>query len=356
MDSPHFGDVKGKIINRILHRVVYGLPRDPADASDESPPRKSHKPHSFGDPFATFWYKQYVRLENKDWADPMTRKGKLFRRRFRVSYDFFLQLVADVRRRGWYSEGADATGKAGAPLEVKILAVLRVLGRGVVFDEVAEHTGMGEESLRVFFISFVRHYAEEVLPEVLAYPRCKEDLDELTREYTMAGFPGAIGSIDCTRIHWECCPYGLRLLHMGKKGIPERSYEFVVDHKGRIMHCTRGFRGCVNDKLVAQCDKFVDELQGSPLFTEYEFDMMDSEGAWYKCKGAYLISDNGYQKVRYFQEPMKYPCFKDERRWSEWCESLRKDVEMVFGRLKKRYRLCRARLSHIPAPLKYFPR
>lgn len=76
------------------------------------------------------------------------------------------------------------------------------LGGGLSLHAISshvQHTGVGENTLRVFFIKFVKHYAEEILPKVLAMPTTKEDLDVLTREYTLAGFPGAIGSMDCTR-------------------------------------------------------------------------------------------------------------------------------------------------------------
>ena len=45
----------------------------------------------------------------------------------------------------------DATGRAGVPLELKVLGYLRVLGRGWYFDDVAESTGMSEETARVSF-------------------------------------------------------------------------------------------------------------------------------------------------------------------------------------------------------------
>ena len=52
----------------------------------------------------------------------------------------------------------DATGRAGVPLELKVLGYLRVLGRGWYFDDVAESTGMSEETARVSF----HHIAAEV--------------------------------------------------------------------------------------------------------------------------------------------------------------------------------------------------
>ena len=61
--------------------------------------------------------------------DPTDRKGgKLFRRRFRVPYPIYLQLVDITRASGVFKETPDAAGNPAAPLELKILSVLRVLG------------------------------------------------------------------------------------------------------------------------------------------------------------------------------------------------------------------------------------
>lgn len=57
-----------------------------------------------------------------------------------------------TRNSGWFSEAADCTGQMAAPLELKILAVLRVLGRGYCFDGVEELTLISAEVLR-FFLS-----------------------------------------------------------------------------------------------------------------------------------------------------------------------------------------------------------
>jgi hypothetical protein len=51
----------------------------------------------------------------------------------------------------------DCTKNRGASLQVKVLSVLRVLGRGVVFDECFDGSGCGEEccKLLVYSIKYV---------------------------------------------------------------------------------------------------------------------------------------------------------------------------------------------------------
>ena len=56
-------------------------------------------------------------------------------------------------------------------------------------------------------------------------------------------------------------------------------------------------------------------------------------------KGAYVIVDNGYLRWPTTIPPMKDSFNRSEQRFSQWLESLRKDVECTFGILKERWRI-----------------
>lgn len=81
-------------------------------------------------------------LEHKD--------GKYFRRRFRVPYSLFTRLVSICRLYTWFPETYRS-----APLELKMLATLRKLGRGGCFDNLYEACGIDQETLRVFYHKFL---------------------------------------------------------------------------------------------------------------------------------------------------------------------------------------------------------
>ena len=101
-------------------------------------------------------------LQSNRINDPTDRKGgKLFRRRFRVPYPIYLQIVDTTRASGLFTESPDAAGNPAAPLELKILSVLRVLGRGYCFDGVEELTCISAEVLRLFFKKFCEYFARE---------------------------------------------------------------------------------------------------------------------------------------------------------------------------------------------------
>lgn len=61
-------------------------------------------------------------------------------------------------------------------------------------------------------------------------------------------------------------------------------------------------------------------------------------------RGAYLITDNGYAKWRILQCPIKCCTNERELKWSTRLESVRKDVECFFGRLKARFRILHMRI------------
>ena len=74
---------------------------------------------------------------------------------------------------------------------------------------------------------------------------------------------------------------------------------------------------------------------------EAEFDLYNENGDLMRCKGGYFIVDGGYQKYPCFVDPMHSPTGHHEVHWSEFLESVRKDVECTFGILKARFRYLR---------------
>jgi hypothetical protein len=68
------------------------------------------------------------------------------------------------------------------------------------------------------------------------------------------------------------------------------------------------------------------------------FTLTTSEGEEIVQKGLYLIVDDGYHRWRCMQCAMKHTSKHKEAMWSNWVESVRKDVECVFGILKGRFR------------------
>ena len=77
---------------------------------------------------------------------------------------------------------------------------------------------------------------------------------------------------------------------------------------------------------------------------EFEIKEKDRNGAVVSIKysGCFLIVDNGYIKWSTTVPPTKNPVTEQEFRWSEWLESLRKDVKCTFGILKGRWQILKS--------------
>jgi hypothetical protein len=61
-----------------------------------------------------------------------------------------------------------------------------------------------------------------------------------------------------------------------------------------------------------------------------------------KYRGAWVLVDNGYLQWSTTIAPFKHTSSLKEYRWSEWLESMRKDVECTFGILKGRWRILKS--------------
>ena len=143
-------------------------------------------------------------LRNPRTRDPGDRKGGvLFRLRFRVPFPLFERIVALTRENNWFTERGDSSGRRGAPLELKILGVLRVLGRGYCFDGIEELSFISAECNRTFFHSFCSLFSKKYFEVYCNPPVADAEISRTLSVYDRLGFPGRIGSTDCVHIRWE---------------------------------------------------------------------------------------------------------------------------------------------------------
>jgi hypothetical protein len=191
--------------------------------------------------------------------DESTRDGKYFRRRFRIPFALYTELVQAMINEGWFAgfgpngEGmldATKTEKGrGASLWVKVLSVLRILGRGVVFDECFDGSGCSESMLQSFVHHFVQVFSSRMLHCAVCPPKNSEELRVQLSIYERLGLNGAFGSSDVTHFPLGKCPRSYANMCTGKAGKPTLAYSITCSHATRIDHCTSGFPGSTkNDK------------------------------------------------------------------------------------------------------------
>jgi DDE superfamily endonuclease len=293
-------------------------------------------------PDESSWFCLYVK-------NPSTsnRFLKKFRRRFRLPYQQYLELVGDAIEGEWFprwTSSKDATGKPSSPLELLILGALRYLGRGWTFDDCEESTAIGEETHRVFFHEFIKIGSTVLFKKYVLSPATAEELLQHQHEMKEAGCDGNGGSMDATHVTMEKCSYRLRNNHLGPKmTLTARTYNITVNHRRRILSTTTGHPSRWNDKTLVLFDTYARAIYDGEILQDVEFVLLEKgangEVIEVAYCGAWLLVDNGYLKWPTTIPPMKVTNDQREIRWSQWIESLRKDVECTFGILKGRWRI-----------------
>ena len=81
-----------------------------------------------------------------------------------------------------------------------------------------------------------------------------DDLKNVMEIYSKIGFPGAVGSVDCTHVRWNACPHDVRTLCTNQSTKPTLSFQIIVDHSRRIHHCSRAYVGTTSDKTISRND------------------------------------------------------------------------------------------------------
>lgn len=287
-----------------------------------------------------------LRDQHSELLLPESDAARIFRRRFRIPYTIFLELLGWTKE--WHEKSTtDASGRARIPTELKLLGVLRILGRATCFDGIFELSGISISTMQSFFHEFTKWFRAEVYPKHVYTPNTYEELVEIEGSYSYLGLPGAIGSMDVVHIAWCMCPAYLSNLATGKEGYPSIAYNVICDHNGRAIAVLPGAYGSINDKTIVRFDDFVDDVRCLDFFTKFEYNVRtgarldDHE----MLAGAWIIVDGGYHKWEVTQAASKIDQNPFYAQWRTQMESVRKDIECFFGRLKARFRLLKTPVS-----------
>ena len=239
--------------------------------------------------------------------------------------------------------GTSCTKKESSPLGQMILGSLRYLGRGWTFDDCDEATADREETHRRFFHQFITIGSTILVAKYIHTPQSTSDITSHMDEFQLADMPGACASSDATSIVHELCSHRLQRIHKGfKTKYPTRTYNLTVNHRREILATTTGHPGSFNDKTVVMYNEFITDIKNGNILEDYEFELLERRDGVVvpvKYKGVWIVVDNGYHSWSITVPPISNSCLRNEIRWSEWLESLRKDVECTFGILKGRWRV-----------------
>jgi hypothetical protein len=100
----------------------------------------------------------------------------------------------------------------------------------------------------------------------------------------------------------------------------------AVDHFRRVIYVGKACLGSNNDVTIARDDVFIRRILNG-LLNNVKYQLFDASGRKYWAKGGYLICDGGFIDHVSFIDPEKHRMERERILWSEWIESVRKDVE-----------------------------
>jgi len=285
------------------------------------------------------WYNLYINS-----AQDSNRKLKIFRRRFRLPYNEFLKMVEEIKQNEHFVRWMrkDCIGNDPSDVRLLLLGTLRYMGRALTFDDIEEYSFISAEVHRNFFEAFLNYGSEILYKKYVEGPASNTNVSIFEKIFAMAGFNGACGSSDGTHIGMLQCPSWASVGHLGHKlATPSRNYNATVTHSHQILGTTCGHPGTWNDKTLIMYDDLIRGVKEGQHYSTNEFKLLeldkDKKEIEVTYQGAWFIVDNGYLDWSCTVPPMKNPVTYQEIRFSEWLESMRKDIECTFGSLKRRF-------------------
>ena len=294
-------------------------------------------------PRDTLWYLLYVKNTIQD-----ERLKKIFRTRFRVPHYYFNQLSDDIAAHESFSrwKNSDAVGDNPSNVKLLLLGSLRYLGRSWTFDDIAESNGISREVNRVFFLSFIEYGSSTMYKKYVIDVANSINISNHEKLFSMAGMNGCIGSGDATHISMLNCPSWASISHKGfKLNLPARSYNLTVAHTKLILCSTTGHPATWNDKTLVLYDPLLAGVNDGTKYNDFVFKLYEKNGNGQikevEYQGVWFMVDNGYLDWSCTIPPVKNATSYQTIRFSEWLESMRKDVECTFGILKQRFSILR---------------
>ncbi|XP_023742429.1 uncharacterized protein LOC111890552 [Lactuca sativa] len=140
------------------------------------------------------------RLVNDYFAENCVYQPNDFKRRFCLRKNVFERIANAIET------GYDARGKRGFTGLQKCVAAIKLMAMGESLDSIDDYMRMSERTARESLYLLARGVVETFGDQYL----CKPSLHDMQQLYVAHeerhGFPGMLGSIDCTHWKWRNCP------------------------------------------------------------------------------------------------------------------------------------------------------
>jgi hypothetical protein len=168
-------------------------------------------------------------LMKQYFVDEPLYSAALFSRRFRVSHEIFERVYNACVKHPSFQHEKNCAGRKGIHPLVKTTACFRHIAYGTSADQLDECFQISETTFletRLAFCDIILHeFEDEYLP-----PIDNEMAKSLCKMHGQIGWPGLLGSLDCSHWQWAKCPKSLQGEY--KKGSKEMPTVLLQINKG----------------------------------------------------------------------------------------------------------------------------
>ena len=247
-----------------------------------------------------------------------------FCRRFRVSQPIFDRIFGACVEHPYFDHRCNAAGRWGIHPLVKVTAVFRQFAYGSSADELDEHYQISDTTLdeakEIFCDVVIAKFEDTYLPRMS--PSLARDV---IRKHEEIGWPGLLGSLDCSHWEWTRCPKSMHgEFKKGTMKHPSIVYECVADCNLRILHVSFAAPGSNNDINVLDCSDFMYDLVSGKTMADFNVDSVNYHQP-------YVLVDGIYPEWSCFLKPLSNPLTEADKNYTKRQEARRKDVERAFG-------------------------
>jgi hypothetical protein len=273
--------------------------------------------------------------------------GKDFEMYFRLSRTRVQMILEDLGRWSdinpfYKSFRRDMFGRIGASLEAKVLLPLKALAYGVAPHCFGDYFQISKPMAIECYKQFLFAISHLYLDKYLALPTPADLRNIVALHKRVHGVDGMVGSLDCMQTRWKNCPVAWQQSFKGRfKGMATITLEAAVDYNLWFWHAAYGFSGCLNDVNVLGLSPLLDRMtNGTFSRVEAEAGVVPFfiDGEMEGFNKTYFLVDGIYPRYTRFVKGMRQPILEEDKRFTKWQESARKDIERAFGVLQCRFK------------------
>lgn len=345
-DFSTFGDEMQEGAGSFMVRAMEAVDDDEAEEHDDNTQtRPQSLPRSKR---RKFKHDEALRCIRRDYlgfpgdnAPPLFNDNK-FKTMFRISRERYRwiedRILSDPEDNFFQRKKAHFGRLRGPSHEAKILLPLKTWAYGVACHCFTDYFQMSPQYARECCRRLREIIRRLFQDEFLRLPTQQDmkAIDELHRH--QHNVPGMFGSLDCCHTFWKNCPVAWQGGFKGAKGKPSIVLEAACDYNLWFWHASYGYAGTNNDISIFNLSPLMENMLNG-RFHEIESLVVPYEIAGEEFQRMFLLVDGIYNQYARFVQGIKEPIYEDEKRFTRWQESARKDIERAFGILQSHWQI-----------------